>query len=510
MSGQLREAIILAVLVPDLFAVLVLFAFVSGVYAAGLKCRLQTDDKRRAILKELGILGAITDKTFVGLFHPYCNAGGGGERVLWAAVEHFQKTAPNIVSVVYTGDTDASKEDIVDKVKARFGISLRSDTLHLAYLKSRHLVEDKAWPRFTLLGQSLGSMVLGYEAMKQLIPDVYIDTMGYAFTFHVVRAIAPSSTPIGAYVHYPTISTDMLNRVRDRKAGHTNTGGVARSSLLSSGKLLYYHIFAWLYSASLNRADVLMANSTWTKSHVDSLLKSSQNTPFSSTLVKTAKIVYPPCDTHGLENFLLEGRQRVIMSLAQFRPEKEHATQLYAMRDLLEMNPEYRNGANEVKLVLLGSSRNDEDAARVESLRQLAKKLGVNESVEFVVNAPWKEVQGWLSRSSIGFSTMIDEHFGINVVEFLAAGLIPVVHASAGPFLDIVVPYQGQPTGFHAKDASEFARKLDEALMLSPSSQLSMRKRGRALASEKFSTEQFVKGWDESWRELDALRSRRR
>lgn len=42
---------------------------------------------------------------------------------------------------------------------------------------------------------------------------------------------------------------------------------------------------------------------------------------------------------------------------------------------------------------------------------------------------------------------MQDEHFGINVVEFMAAGLIPVVHASAGPMMDIVVPYKGQRTG---------------------------------------------------------------
>lgn len=26
----------------------------------------------------------------VGIFHPYCNAGGGGERVLWAAVQAIQ------------------------------------------------------------------------------------------------------------------------------------------------------------------------------------------------------------------------------------------------------------------------------------------------------------------------------------------------------------------------------------------------------------------------------------
>jgi alpha-1,2-mannosyltransferase len=27
----------------------------------------------------------------VGIFHPYCNAGGGGERVLWAAIKALQE-----------------------------------------------------------------------------------------------------------------------------------------------------------------------------------------------------------------------------------------------------------------------------------------------------------------------------------------------------------------------------------------------------------------------------------
>jgi len=31
------------------------------------------------------------NKTTVGFFHPYCNAGGGGERVLWCAIRSIQK-----------------------------------------------------------------------------------------------------------------------------------------------------------------------------------------------------------------------------------------------------------------------------------------------------------------------------------------------------------------------------------------------------------------------------------
>lgn len=47
------------------------------------------------------------------------NAGGGGERVLWGAIAFMQRTQPDVVSVVYTGDVDATKEQILAKVKVR-------------------------------------------------------------------------------------------------------------------------------------------------------------------------------------------------------------------------------------------------------------------------------------------------------------------------------------------------------------------------------------------------------
>ncbi len=46
----------------------------------------------------------------------------------------------------------------------------------------------------------------------------------------------------------------------------------------------------------------------------------------------------------------------------------------------------------------------------------------MQDQVEFVVNASYPQVLNWLSRASIGLSTMVDEHFGINVVEFMVRG----------------------------------------------------------------------------------------
>jgi alpha-1,2-mannosyltransferase len=61
--------------------------------------------------------------------------------------------------------------------------------------------------------------------------------MGYAFTFPFVRLICGWHMTIGAYVHYPTVSTDMVKRVKARTAGIEN-GGAAKSWLKTQVKLV--------------------------------------------------------------------------------------------------------------------------------------------------------------------------------------------------------------------------------------------------------------------------------
>jgi len=496
---------------------LALIAFYPAIYVTRRvrRIRRQQTQSRARIFDGLGIsLADSHRKRVVGFFHPYCNAGGGGERVLWTAIEHIQRTEPEIVCVVYSGDTDATKEAIIDKVKARFDIALVPETLAFVFLNSRYLVEDSTWPRFTLLGQSLGSMYMAWEAMSKLIPDLYIDTMGYAFTFHVVQWIG--RIPIGAYVHYPTISTNMISRVRTRQRGHTNSDAISSSSLLSLGKLMYYRIFMYYYSRSLRSAAFVMCNSSWTKNHVDSILQYTDSvldalhalpswfllkwiSDTRTNAPREARIVYPPCDTRDVAQFPLQGREKVILSLAQFRPEKDHFAQLQAFSILLNSHTEYKDtGASPLRLVLIGGCRNADDAARVDSLRALARELMIEDQVQFILNAPYSNVLEWLSKASVGLSTMVDEHFGINVVEFMAAGVIPVTHASGGPLNDIVVPFNGEPTGYHATTPQTFAEVLHRVFTLPPDAELAMRERARTWAVQRFSEEEFVKGWDAS------------
>ncbi|KAL7272664.1 asparagine-linked glycosylation protein [Rhizina undulata] len=89
---------------------------------------------------------------------------------------------------------------------------------------------------------------------------------------------------------------------------------------------------------------------------------------------------------------------------------------------------------------------------------------------------------------------MWNEHFGIGVVEYQAAGLISVVHNSGGPKMDIVVEIAGGKTGFHCTTAEEYAKAFAEVLSMPPQEASDMRMRARTSA-KRFSEEVFAKQW---------------
>lgn len=93
---------------------------------------------------------------------------------------------------------------------------------------------------------------------------------------------------------------------------------------------------------------------------------------------------------------------------------------------------------------MIGGSRNSDDDQLVNHLKEIAYSKDVpqkvQEKIEFIVNAPFQILKKYIEDSSIGLHTMWNEHFGISIVEMMAAGLIVIAHRSGGPLLDIVVP----------------------------------------------------------------------
>ena len=144
-------------------------------------------------------------------------------------------------------------------------------------------------------------------------------------------------------------------------------------------------------------------------------------------------------------------------------------------------------------LRVVGGCRGAADEARLASLRALAAELRVEDSVEFHVDVPFAALRELLAGATAGLHTMVDEHFGICVVEYMAAGAVPVAHASAGPAMDIVVPAfkiadasmdddDGCAVGFLASTEAEYAACMLRALRMDAAARDATARRARARA----------------------------
>ena len=367
----------------------------------------------------------------------------------------------------------------------------------LLYLTTRKYVLSSMYPYMTLLGQSLGSLVVAYDAFNLLVPDIFVDTMGYAFTLAFCKLLFPS-IPTGAYVHYPTISTDMLESLDDQ-TGVKGVNAGAGKGLKGTLKRKYWLAFARLYGWVGGQVDVVMCNSSWTAAHIRTIwgpLRSKQ--PYKDPVVN-----FPPTAVSELESSIKvdaeteKSRQPVILYIAQFRPEKNHPLLLRSFARLLserKKNPSSSSRPHP-KLVLIGSVRHaSPDETHIYNLRLLAHELRIRDHTTFLCDASWPSILSHLSTASIGANAMWSEHFGICVVEYQAAGLVSVVHDSGGPREDIIVDLGDGATGFRATTEDEFAAAFEAALALPEEEKVAMRLRARKSAL-RFTQEEFSRKW---------------
>ncbi|XP_059458819.1 GDP-Man:Man(3)GlcNAc(2)-PP-Dol alpha-1,2-mannosyltransferase isoform X2 [Corylus avellana] len=388
----------------------------------------------------------------VGFFHPYTNDGGGGERVLWCAVKAIQEEIPDLDCVVYTGDHDASPQSLTARALDRFGVKLLFPP-KVVHLYKRKWIEETTYPHFTMIGQSLGSVYLSWEALCKFTPLYYFDTSGYAFTYPLARIFG---CKVVCYTHYPTISLDMISRVRDRSSMYNNDALIAQSIWLSRCKIIYYTIFSWMYGFAGSCAHLAMVNSSWTESHIEKLWRISNRT----------KRVYPPCDTSGLQ---------------------AHTLQLEAFSVALK---KLDADLPRPKLQFVGSCRNKSDEERLQNLENRAIELKVDGDVEFYKNLMYRDLVRLLAGAVAGIHSMTDEHFGISVVEYMAAGAIPIAHNSAGPKMDIVLEEDGQQTGFLARSVEEYADAILKIIRMPETERLQMAAAARRRAG-RFSEQRF-------------------
>jgi alpha-1,2-mannosyltransferase len=128
--------------------------------------------------------------------------------VLWTAIKALQKSMPNYRIYVYSWKND----NVIQKIEDQFQLDIDPNNVKFIYIEKWTWLEAKRYKRFTLIAQSLGSVVTAIECVRKFTPEIYIgillyiyittDTLGHAFTYPIAKI---AGSKVVAYVHYPTI-----------------------------------------------------------------------------------------------------------------------------------------------------------------------------------------------------------------------------------------------------------------------------------------------------------------
>lgn len=410
---------------------------------------------------------ALPSAPSIGILHPHSLSGGGGERVLWVALQSIRHRYPNARIVLYCiwKDTSRAIADARSCAKTQFGVDIDGITFTPVDISGfAHALEATRYPRFTLLLQAFGMMYVGMRSYMSHPVDVFVDTANV--TFSVIPAKILGATTV-AYVHYPIISSDMLSVVRQRRRQFNNRDDITTSTWKSYVKVVYYRMFAVFYRVCSWFINVKIGNSSWTCMHLRDIWGVNVD------------VLYPPCSIGDGDRKEAVREKGLIVSVGQFRPEKRHRMQLEMMRGLAK-------GC--CRLVMIGGVRNEEDERRADELWRYVKEHDL--PVQLVKNGTRKELHDVLSRASVGLHTMKDEHFGISVVELMDAGLVVVAHDSGGVGMDIV---ENGVDGFVTDDEG-WTRVMKKVLEMSEGERKDMIRRGREKV-RGFAEDEFRKGF---------------
>ena len=144
-----------------------------------------------------------------------------------------------------------------------------------------------------------------------------------------------------------------------------------------------------------------------------------------SYIGKTPRIVFPPVDVSPFEAVRNElARERSVVTCGRFSPEKNYEFVLETARVLPS-----------IRFVIAGVVTGSNSHRYYQKIKSAKEELKLS-NVELMPNQSSASLLHQFALSRVLFSTMIGEPFGISVVEGMAAGLVPVVHKSGGPWLD--------------------------------------------------------------------------
>ena len=275
------------------------------------------------------------------------------------------------------------------------------DTLTRSYGKKIHIARTKSLLPFKLnyfgVYQRLLTLLSSTDFRDS---DVIINTHGDALPYRI-----SGDVPYLLYLHFPTF---LMNT-----AGGYGSNKYRKSFFWRAYFKPYSIITRSLATTAAKRSNLILTNSKFSREAIREALPGVE--PY---------ILYPPVDTERFSsayNQPISNRELKVLVVSRFSPEKclENAIKI---AKLLE---------GKIKFQIVGSLT-PANRSYFKGLKQMIEVSGLTEAVNLTPNVSNEELIDSMSSSTVYLHTMVGEHFGVSIVEAMAAGLLPIVPSYGG------------------------------------------------------------------------------
>ncbi len=248
----------------------------------------------------------------------------------------------------------------------------------------------------------------------------------------------------------------------------------AKKNILHIQSPLEKFSFPWW---KLRLYQAIVVNSVFTKQHIPTFVSSRVG------------VIYPPVDTLAFNSATVKKKQ--ILSVGRFSSSMQDKNQMLLI-DTFKSMKESRD-LDGWRLVLAGGLQKGEEKL----YQDLVKKAGVYD-IDIIPDCPFEKMVSLYESSSLywhaaGYGQTLPmkmEHFGISVVESMAAGCVPVVYDGGG--LPEIV--RNGTDGYTWKTTHELKEK-SRMLIMSQKKRENMALKA-IVRSKEFSSERFEESWN--------------
>jgi glycosyltransferase involved in cell wall biosynthesis len=314
--------------------------------------------------------------------------------------------------------------------------------------------------------------------------DITINTHGDTLPFYH-HSLSKSNAV--TYCHFPSakfhIDSENLEYLRDIRIGgdfaqvhemdYSKTKITPNFKPETRQKVKKYFEFLRVKYDSLMKNTLVLANSDYTCRTIARLFSIHP------------KILYPPVDVETFREAALKSttqREDMILVISRIAPDKQIENAIKVEKILKD------RGIGKV-LVIAGNLHRYDDHY-YQQLKKMITDYNLSDYVSLQTNVSFSKLIQLMQLSKVYFHPRIDEHFGISIVEAMAAGLVPIV-SDVGGHTEFVPSKYHFHTLDHAADLIELAFEAATTTTTNSDRRLAI-----SNSTNKFSNANYVKSFN--------------